>query len=154
MGGVVPDFAEEGLRLHVPEPARPLRQKAGLVVAPLPQPLGADGDPGHRVERTGEAFGGGLGDELPQGPGGTDAAMELEAADGLPDRALIPKRRGAEEAAPQFPEAVGLVRPGEGLFALRAHAGSVQDPAAEGALGREEEVQESIGELHDSSSSS
>lgn len=80
--------------------------------------------------------------------------MELEAPDALPDGALVPQRSSAEEPAPQFPEGAGLIGPGQILPAIRADAGGILDPAAEGAFGREEEVQHDIDELHDPSSSS
>ena len=125
-----------------------LRQQAGLVIPPLTQAPGADRYPGHRVERSGEVLRRAPGDQLSQGRRSRGHPPELEAVEPLSGQALVPQRRRAEKAAGPPAQGVGSLRPGKLPATGVTDARSVQNTAAEGALGWEDEVQEGGQQAH------
>ena len=75
-------------------------------------------------------------------------AVELEAEDALPGQVLIPEGRGAAKTAGERPLPVLPLRPGKLPATGVTDARSVQNTAAEGALGWEDEVQEGGQQAH------
>ena len=129
------------LRLDAPETAGGPRQQLRLVIAPLAQALPAHRHPGDGVELPAEVLRRALGDQLPQRPRRGGAALELEAQQGLAHGVLIAQGGCAGHPAGEVLDDVPIRDPGEGGCTGRADAGGIQDFAAEGAFGREEEVQ-------------
>ena len=148
LGGVVDGLAQQRQRLRLPQAAGALRQQAGLVIPPLTQAPGADRYPGHRVERSGEVLRRAPGDQLSQGRRSRGHPPELEAVEPLSGQALVPQRRRAEKAAGPPAQGVGPLRPGKLPATGVTDARSVQNTAAEGALGWEDEVQEGGQQAH------
>ena len=148
LGGVVDGLAQQRQRLRLPQAAGALRQQAGLVIPPLTQAPGADRYPGHRVERSGEVLRRAPGDQLSQGRRSRGHPPELEAVEPLSGQALVPQRRRAEKAAGPPAQGVGSLRPGKLPATGATDARSVQNTAAEGALGWEDEVQEGGQQAH------
>ena len=87
--GVGP-LAQEPLRFDVPEPTGRPGQQLCLVIAPLAQPFGTDGNPGNGIKFAGEMLGGTLGDQRTQRFRRGADAMKLEPQQSLPRQILIP----------------------------------------------------------------
>ena len=141
LGGIVLHFVQQLYRPGVPMAAGGLRQQPGLVIPTRFQTLLAHRYPSHRVEFSTEPLRRTPGQKLTKGLRQSGAAPEFQTQQSLPHRALIPERGGAGQVLVGH-DHLFLRKPRQVLLALGADAHGVQDFAAKGAFGREEEIDE------------
>ena len=138
------DLSQGGFRPDAPDFGGLLRQQPGLVEAPGVVPPPADGHKGHRVELSAQPLRRRLSQIAGKDSGPPGFFAELEGADPLLDHPVVVERYNAGAAS--LPDGGQLRRrlpEGKPGLAVSADVPRLlQKGAAEGAPGREEEIEE------------